>query len=1080
MIESNNINKDIDQISQSMDDAQTSMMADNTYANTQQMNLDLPVSESAFTGEEVKTAGIKEDLIRSIVKKALPTEKRVVPAEVKASKPTYSKPVQNEKKVTEDVTPENVPQDEPTPLKVEPASEKELKETLKRRQELIDDGVPFEAPSPTPKQAEEGVFQGKLNTTFVDDDELRATIKANVDVLSKDPKAKKTTLAELKQAMIDDGVPKAEAERRLAGLDMTAKIGDYDLTKKIMAVRDEYNQRALKIDEMMQKASTEGLTDIEKYNLLVDMKTNSVLFDEMTGAAREVGTALNAFKDIRNLGPNVDLKDIQQVLDDNLSEDALKRLTKLYNQSTSRKAKNQLINDHRGNFTKLADAAYHTFMSNLLSGPDTWGANLVGSTMHGSLISVEDMMSIPIGMARRKISKTLNRETEIPQDIVEMNDVITGLHGFWSGMKDGLEGAAHVLKTGDRAGYKGEKRMRNPITAENLIPSKELKVKNPFTEMTYTFNTSKLKDTWVGKSIDGIGFVTSVPFRVLAAGDEIVGNTMARMALHRDSAKYARNKISELRKQGVSEQEIRNRVTKEVADFAETQPGEIYASTKEVKDLIQFTYKWDKTYAMDRGYNYINNFLSHPGIRFMQPFANTLTKIVDQSASRIPGMQVFSPQVYKDVQRGGKYLDRAIARFTLGATGTGISYYLASEGLLTGSGPRDFTQKQALMKTGWQPYALSPRFDQLSDENVKRLKKLTDVSVGEKKYYVSYQRFDMLAPILAMGADWNDALRFSRESPTSEPYQDLMMAYATSSAEFMSNLPAMQFIGELSQISGGYYEDQGDRLVDLCERMTIQLGQAAALSIPGVGLTQSTLANQIAKTLDKEQRVKGGDELQMGRDLFSSMAIDKLRNKVYSRIPVLRGELDLELDNAGRPIYNQNTVHQHWINAVPSVFMSSASRSPMDEVLNDYYHGISQPSKSWDGVELSGVQYNNFKKLYGQQIKLPVVDENGQEVTQNMEKAIVTRVRAIEAEYDAANEYLPYGDVRDEIDRVVSYYRQEAKKHMLGERLSEDFGIPLYSGKWIDEDGMEQDALHPELVEGINKYKQFKRYSKNP
>jgi len=1080
MIESNNINKGIDKISESMDDAKTSMMADSTYANTQQMNLDLPVSESAFTGEEVKTAGIKEDLIRSIVKKALPSEKRIVPAEIKASKPTYSKPVENEKKVTEEIKPENVPQEEPTPLKVEPASEKELKETLDRRQELIDDGVPFEAPSPTPIQKAEGVFQGKLNTTFVDDDELRATIKANADVLAKDSKVKKTTLAELKQAMIDDGIPKAEAERRLAGLDMTAKIGDYDLTKKIMAVRDEYNQRALKIDEMMQKASTEGLTDIEKYNLLVDMKTNAVLFDEMTGAAREVGTALNAFKDIRNLGPNVDLNDIQKVLDENLSEDALKRLTKLYNQSTSRKAKNQLINDQRGNFIKLADSAYYTFMSNLLSSPTTWMDNFVGSSLHGVLISAEDMIAVTVGKTRRKISKTLKRETDVPEDIVEYDDVVTGLHAFWAGMKDGLDGAAHVLKTGDRAGYKGESRMRSPITADNLIPSKELKVKNPFTEMTYNFNTSKLKDTFVGKFIDGMGFIQSIPMRALAAGDEIVGNTMARMALHREAAKFVRNETKRLRAEGVSDQEIRKRLVKEVSDFVETQPGEIYTGTKEVKDMIQFTYKWDKTHRADRVYSKINDGLNHPSIRFFTPFANTLTKIVDQSASRIPGMNFISPQFYKDVQQGGKYLDRAISRLMLGGTGMGLAYYSASEGKLTGSGPTDFTQRQALMKTGWQPYSLVFDMDELSDAQVKELKKLTDVSIGEGKYYVSYQRFDMMAQVMAMGADLNDALRFSRESPTAEPYQELMMAYATSSAEFMSNLPVMQFVGEMHALSGGYYEDKGDRIVDLFQRMIIQGGQAAALSIPGVGMTQSTLANQIAKTLDKEQTVKGPDEFQMGHDILSSAALDKLKNKVYSRIPVLRGELDLELDNAGRPIYSQNTVHQHWINVVPSVRMSSASRSPMDEVLADYYHGISQPAKSWDGVELSGLQYNNFKKLYGQQIKLPVVDENGQEVTQNMEKAIVTRVRAIEAEYDAAGEYLPYGDVRDEINRVVSYYRQEAKKRMLGEQLSEDFGIPLYSGKWIDEDGMEQDAIHPELVEGINKYKQFKRYSKNP
>lgn len=1082
MIQSNNIDQGIDKLTKSVVGTQNDIAATNIENNAMQNNISMDVPESAFTGEEIKTTGIftkGKKVLKGIVEEALDQEKRMVPAEVRAKEPSYTKPVKEE----------NVPQDKPDELKITPEEDKMLQETIDERQKMIDENVPYTAPSPTPKQRLEGVQKFELNTTFYSDDELRATLLTTSAKLANDPKVQKTTLADLKKAMIDDGIAESEAERRLKGLDMNAKVGDYDLTKKIMAARDEYNTRALKINEFMQKASVEGLTDVEKYNLLVDMKTNAILYQEITGAAREVGTALNAFKDIRNLGPNVQLKDIKQVLDENMSDDALERLTKLYNQSTSQSAKNKLINLQEGGFNKLMDSAYYTFMSNLLNSPKTWMDNLIGSTLHGSLITVEDFLAVPFGKIRRATLKGLNKETELPQEILELEDVLTGLKGFWGGLQDGIEGAAHVIKTGDRAGYKGEFKMRNPITAENLIPDFNIKVNNPFTEHTYNFNQSTLKDSWVGKMIDGIGFIQSVPMRALAAGDEIVGNTMVRMSLHKEASKYVRNETKRLRAEGFSDQEIRERLVKDVADFMETQPGEIYASTKEVKDMIQFTYKWDKTYRLDRAYSSINKALNHPLIRWATPFSNTLTKIVDQTASRIPGMNVISPQFWKDMDRGGKYADRAMARLTTGTIGMGGAYFAASEGKLTGSGPTDFAQSDALRKTGWQPYSIIFEMSELTDDQVARLKKLTSVSVGNGKYYVSYQRFDMLAQILAMGADLNDAHRFSKEDPTSSANQELFMAYATSSAEFMSNLPVMQFVGEMTSMFRGNYEDRGEMMLDLLERMTIQMGQAAALSIPGVGLTQSTLANQIAQQLDKEKRVRGGDTLAFGFDDKASNAIDKLRNKVYSRIPVLRGELDLELDNAGRPIYNQNTVHEHWINKdyeaaminlIPSAMVSKERRSPMDEVLSEYFYGISKPAEKLEGVTMSGLQYNNYKKLYGQKVKLPIIDMHGNEIMQNMEQAIVTRVRAIEKEYADNGQYLPYGDVRDEIDSVVSAYRAEGRRRLVGDSEETEPGVSIYTGKWMDEDGIEHMALHPELSEGVNKYKRFKRFSKNP
>ena len=77
--------------------------------------------------------------------------------------------------------------------------------------------------------------------------------------------------------------------------------------------------------------------------------------------------------------------------------------------------------------------------------------NLIGTIMHGGLMSIEDAISVPIGKARRGIKKLRAKPEDLPQEVVLFDDVLNGWSGIWEGMKDGLVGAAHVLKTGERA-----------------------------------------------------------------------------------------------------------------------------------------------------------------------------------------------------------------------------------------------------------------------------------------------------------------------------------------------------------------------------------------------------------------------------------------------------------------------------------------------------------------------------------------------------------------------------------------------------------------------------------------------------
>ena len=269
--------------------------------------------------------------------------------------------------------------------------------------------------------------------------------------------------------------------------------------------------------------------------------------------------------------------------------------------------------------------------------------------------------------------------------------------------------------------------------------------------------------------------------------------------------------------------------------------------------------------------------------------------------------------------------------------------------------------------------------------------------------------------------------------------------------------------------------------------MFIQSCYAAALFVTGVGITQKTLAQQIAKKSEKKKReTKSEERLGYGKTEQATASLATMWNGVIERTPAWRGELDQQLDEAGRPIFNKNTVIQHWLNAIPSMRMSETIHSPMDKVLAEYYTGLSVPSKSWEGVKLSGRDYNEFKRLYGQLLKMPIavnIDEDMEMM--NMEMAIVKVIEREKAMAEEDGEYFAPGDARDEISETVSMFRAEAKRRMLGdtetpEDREENRGIARYTGEWMDEEGNMHPALNPELASNINFYNGFKRLSLNP
>ncbi len=566
---------------------------------------------------------------------------------------------------------------------------------------------------------------------------------------------------------------------------------------------------------------------------------------------------------------------------------------------------------------------------------------------------------------------------------------------------------------------------------------------------------------------------------------------MARMALHREAYTFAVNRINELQRAGKTLDEANTLVQDEVVKFVREQPADIYNNVEEIRKLISFSYDFDKSTRLGQFYNTTNQVLNLPIIKTMVPFSGTLTKIFDQGASRILGMNFISPQFHKDWERGGVYRDRAKARLATGSTIAVLTALAASDDWITGKGPTDPGQRAAWQKLGRQEYSIRVPKYFMSLDIVDKLKGYTEVNEANDAYYVSYKRFDQIAQVMAVGADFADTMKFTDEDPNSSVVENYVGAIIGANAEYLASLNTMQFVGDLISMGRGKFEDGGEKMLNVFEAMSRQVAKSVVMGTPVVGLATSTASAHVARLIDRPATTKMADEIIIGRGISAraEKVYQQAKNELLGRIPVLRGDLTKDLDNAGREKFTKNTVMDLWVNAIPFVSATATGKSEMDEVLFDNKHGINMPSRIWDGVSLNAEQYNDYKKLYGQKVKITQYSSDGTELgTVNMEKAIPLIMKDIDRDREARGETpMPPGDKRKEIDRIITMYRKEAKRMMVGDLQKSNPDLPddqdydaQYSGKYTDQDGNEVISKYQDLTKAINKNRKFVRFSTNP
>lgn len=946
--------------------------------------------------EDIQVAGLGDKLSMGVLKGLTKKGARAVKEPKLLDDILTPTPAGATKPVATPVAPAPAPAATVTITKPRLVDVTDLNKIAADRQTAIDAGTAQLKPPETP-----------ISSAWTDNDGLAATIQAAGDRFAKqDPSM---SLRSIYTSAINAGVPEQFLKTALAGEPMEATVGGSQLAKRLAGAVVVHDESAKRLDDMFAQMAAGTLDEQGKLNLRLQLAQHKILVDQLKGIQTDVARSLNVFKRVKDKGPGLDTRDIRAALDElgaNQSDQVLFQLATDYISTPTRAGKNRLVEAGLG--AKLRDVWFHTYQANLLNDPQTHAYNVVGSGVFGALAPVERTVAAGIGKIRTMVPGS-------NPDRYMLDDIQAGLSGLKNGILDGWELAKEAIKQGGESKMTDAGKVLNPVSSEYLSDT-PLRL---FGKEVY--RTPDLRDTWMGRAIDGLGFVQDImSFRPIAAADEFVGAIAGRYQLHEEAWRFANKEYDRLIANGMDEAAAKAEVEGKVTQLLSERPREMQESIDGLRRMVTLQENISKEGVLGETYWWSNQILNLAPVKVVVPFAKTVTNLFIEGSSYIPLLNTLSPRFYDLWSKGGRHRDVAIARLSMGGTAITGAAMLNLDNRITGSGPSQTEDRKSLEAMGWQPYSMVFDKGEISEQNIERLNAITKVAVGPDKVYVSYARFDPISMILSMGADMGDAAKFDRH-PDREDWQVMAMAGMTATGEYMSNLPLMQGLGEMMAIARSRQQDTGEKMVQIFDSLAKQYANFLYTGTPGVGMSNSTFMAHIERMVDPTKSNTKSPEMNTPPGL---RAFYEARQRVMSRIPGLSENVPPMLDNLGREVKVHNRGLDYWANWAPVVQATEGKRSEVDEILAGINFGIANPSETWDGVRLSAGQINRFKRLYGQEI----LDDG-----MNLEQRIPYELKQAEIDAGVTGEPLLTGDKQKLIMSIVSKYREMAKARMIGD-----------------------------------------------
>jgi hypothetical protein len=343
------------------------------------------------------------------------------------------------------------------------------------------------------------------------------------------------------------------------------------------------------------------------------------------------------------------------------------------------------------------------------------------------------------------------------------------------------------------------------------------------------------------------------------------------------------------------------------------------------------------------------------------PFIKTPTNIALEAISRTPGLNFASPRFWGDFNAGGIRRDQAIARVTLG----GAMIYSVSagvfEGRVTGYGPMRREDKKALEGTGWQQFSFVFDTKDVSEEMMARFEKLTTVSRGPDKVYISYAGLEPIGTLLGIGATSGEYAQMTPGGEGGEDLDKLMMGGALGVYQYLSEQPMLSGFNDIMKVFTSGAKDGPTILYDLINASSKQISQFAIGGSP-LGAHSSFVAGverivdpTRSSTMPAEMSTKTGVVEPAVKGFYDAVRYYKSRNPLTSdSLPRALDPITGEVEMVGKgKLYEMFNPFKE----------SSGKYNQAKAVLVAYGVPMYIPKKSIDGIQLSATQYNRWIEL---------------------------------------------------------------------------------------------------------------------
>lgn len=712
-------------------------------------------------------------------------------------------------------------------------------------------------------------------------------------------KTKAVTFDEIKAKAAESGISEAFLSRLVSndGKMLPTAVETY----KALEVLES---SAKELDSLFKLVAGGEATDVDKLRLRQQIAFHGLVQKGVKGMQTETARALAVFRIPRDGSAQI----VRQVLDEYGGDNALQDLARSYLTLESRAAQNQLM--EQSMMSGLKDVWFSTYINGLLSSPVSHAKNIIGNSAFGLYQIPERLVAAFYGnVLPQSVRSWRSLVPGSEAERVGMDEALTMVQSLRNGLVEGLQLASRAWKTGQPSDLMSKIEMQRGMDTPSISSA--------------AFDIAP--DKWLGKALDYYGTAITVPGRALMTEDEFFKGVLYRMELNAQVTRRGKAVYREGIAAGMSETDAMAKSLVEVEGLLANPP-------RDLDDMaMQFAQKGTFTSELPPALKALQGVFNHPALKVVVPFFRTPANIGLAVIERTPFAPISS--VWREeVAKGGVYRDMALAKVTLGSGLLATFAALSAEGHMTGSGPTRKADREALMRTGWQPYSFK---------------------VGDN--YYSYAGLEPVSALLAIAADYAE---YARHEPDSDKVEQVFLGATYGLYEYLKEQPYLQGAAEVVNALGlgRSTEVDGKKAVD---GLVKQFGGFLIGGSPAGAY--SSLVASIERLYDPTAKdVRASPELPMGLRGFVEAF-----NRYRSRLPAFNDSLPESLNLWGDPI--QQSQGKAYEMVLPTR-VSPGQFSPVDDALVRIGSPVGMPERKLQGVELDAFQYNRLLTIYGKEL----------------------------------------------------------------------------------------------------------------